>query len=126
MRSTSASGGDLTQWRGAGETGRTGQIAVLVDLDQRQAAVLLVIGAEPAIVGTALVDAGVKLERHIARLQKSRQRFQYAASVDIRFSARRADGSALGNRTQPCSCRILAGTNSRQVSHSEVVWPRKM
>ena len=67
-----------TQRRRAGETGRAGQIAVLVDLDQRQAAVLLVIRTEAAIIGTALVDAGVKLERHIARLQ------EIAAALPIR------------------------------------------
>ena len=56
--------------RRTGETGRACQVAGLVDLDQRQATVLLVIGTEAAVVRTAPVDAGLKLQRQIARLQK--------------------------------------------------------
>ncbi len=51
--------------RGAGEAGRAFEVAMLVDLDQGQAAVLLVVGTEPAIVGAPLVDAGMEFERHI-------------------------------------------------------------
>src|SRR5215469_5595295 len=43
--------------RRAGETGRARQVAGLVDLDQRQTALLLVVGTETAIVRATLVDA---------------------------------------------------------------------
>src|SRR4029077_15596942 len=56
--------------RGTGKAGRARQVAVLVDFDQREAAVLLVVRAYAAIVGRALVDPGMELERPIARLQK--------------------------------------------------------
>src|SRR5215469_2159600 len=43
---------------------------MLVDLEQRQAGMLLVVRAETAIVGTAVFGPGVELERHVARLQE--------------------------------------------------------
>ncbi len=58
------------QRRRTGETGRAGEVAMLVDLDQCEAAVLLVVRAEAAIIGTALVDPGVEAQWHIARLQE--------------------------------------------------------
>src|SRR5262245_26111945 len=50
------------------ETDRAGEIAVLVDLDQRQARMLLVVGAEPAIVRAAILGAALQRERAVARL----------------------------------------------------------
>ncbi len=46
------------------------RLQCLVHLDEGEAAVLLVVGAEAAIVGAALVDAGVELERHVAGLEE--------------------------------------------------------
>jgi hypothetical protein len=68
--------------RRIGEADRASQVAVFVDLDQRQAAVLLVVGAEPAIVRAAPLDRGVELEWHVAGLQK------IAAALPVRRLAR--------------------------------------
>ena len=51
-----------------GKAHRAGEIAVLVDLDQRQAGMLLVVGAQPAIVRTAELGAVLERERLVARL----------------------------------------------------------
>jgi hypothetical protein len=56
--------------RRIGKADRARQVAVLVDLDQRQAAMLLVVGTETAIVRAALVDRGMEFERYVARLQE--------------------------------------------------------
>jgi hypothetical protein len=56
--------------RRTGETRRAHQVAGLVDLDQREAAVLLVIGTETTVIGATLIDPSLKLQRQIARLQK--------------------------------------------------------
>src|SRR5262249_47549951 len=56
--------------RGAREAGGAREVAVLVHLQDREAAVLLVIGAEAAVVGAALVDSRVELERHVAGLEE--------------------------------------------------------
>src|SRR3546814_11307988 len=53
----------LRRRRRTRETGRTGEIAVRVDLKDSQARVLLVIGAQAAIVGTAKIGAAVVLTR---------------------------------------------------------------
>ena len=55
--------------RGLGEAHRTGEIALLVDLDQREAGMLLVVGAQAAIVGAAVMRAALELERHVAGLE---------------------------------------------------------
>ena len=55
--------------RGIGEAHRAGEIAVLVDLDQRQAGMLLVVGTEPAVERAAVFGAALPGERAIARLE---------------------------------------------------------
>src|SRR3546814_975121 len=60
----------LRRRRGTRETGRAGEIAVRVDLKDSQARVLLVIGAQAAIVGTTKIGAAVVLTRSVARLEK--------------------------------------------------------
>ena len=57
---------------GIGEADRAGEVARLVDLDQRQAAVLFVIGTQPAIERTACLGAGLHLQRAVARLEPQR------------------------------------------------------
>ncbi len=54
--------------RGAREADRAGEIAVLVDLDQGQARVLLVVRAQPAIIGAAELGAALPAERPVAGL----------------------------------------------------------
>src|SRR5262249_47377692 len=54
--------------RGVGEADRTGQVAMLVDLDQRQTRVLLVVGAQSAVVGTAEFSPALQAERAVAGL----------------------------------------------------------
>jgi hypothetical protein len=54
--------------RGIGEADRAAEIAVLVDLDQRQARVLLVVRAEAAIVGAAELGLALERKRPVARL----------------------------------------------------------
>jgi hypothetical protein len=48
---------------------RAGEVARIGDLHQRQATVLLVIGAKPAIVRAPVADRRVELHRQLARLQ---------------------------------------------------------
>ena len=48
--------------RGIGEADRAGEVAGLVDLDDGQAGMLLVVGAEAAIPRTAALGAGVRLQ----------------------------------------------------------------
>ena len=61
MRSISASGRWLPcMSAGIGEADRAGEIARLVDLDDREAAVLLVVGAEPAIERATGLGAGLR------------------------------------------------------------------
>src|SRR5260370_1239510 len=55
--------------RGFREADRAGQVAVLVDLDQRQAGMLLVVGAEPAIVGATVFGMALPRQRAVARLE---------------------------------------------------------
>ena len=55
--------------RGIGKADRAGEIAVLVDLDQRQAGMLLVVGAEPAVERAAEFGAALPRQRAIARLE---------------------------------------------------------
>ena len=62
--------GPRERGRRARKAGGTGEVAVLVHLEDREAAVLLVVRAKAAIVGTALVDAGMELERDVAGLQE--------------------------------------------------------
>ncbi len=54
--------------RGLRKAHRTGEIAVLVDLDQRQARMLFVIRAQPAIVRAAELGAVLEGKRLVARL----------------------------------------------------------
>ena len=56
--------------RGAGETHGTFEIAGLVNLDDRQAGMLLVIRAQPAIERAAVIGAGLQGVRPVAGLQK--------------------------------------------------------
>ncbi len=55
--------------RRVGEADGATEIAGLVNLDDGQARVLLVVGAEPAVVGTAVLGRGQGLQRTVARLQ---------------------------------------------------------
>src|SRR4051794_37613964 len=55
--------------RGVGEANRAGEVALVVDLDQREAGMLLVIGAKTAIVGAAAFRAALEGERPVAGLQ---------------------------------------------------------
>src|SRR5829696_8105203 len=55
--------------RGIGEADGTGEIAGLVDLDDGQARMLLVVGAEAAIPGTAALGAGERRQRPVAGLE---------------------------------------------------------
>src|SRR3546814_2352839 len=57
----------LRRRRRTRETGRTGEIAVRVDIKDSQARVLLVIGAQAAIEGTAKI--GARSEEHTSELQ---------------------------------------------------------
>jgi hypothetical protein len=50
------------------ETNGATQIAMLVDFYERQTAMLFVIRTKTAIVGTAFVNLGLKLEWNVARL----------------------------------------------------------
>jgi hypothetical protein len=45
------------------------EITLVGDLDEREAGVLLVVGAEPAVVGTAEARGGVEVGGHLAGLQ---------------------------------------------------------
>src|SRR5258708_1001958 len=54
--------------RRLGEAYRAGEVAVLVDLDQRQTRMLLVIGTQPAIVRAAVFGAVLEREGLVARL----------------------------------------------------------
>ena len=70
MRSISASGRCAVLLRGGiGEADRAGEVAGLVDLDQRQAGMLLVVRAEAAVIGAAQLGARLHVERPVARLQ---------------------------------------------------------
>ena len=51
-----------------GETDRAGQVAGLVDLQDRQSGVLLVVGAKAAVIGAAKIGAGLGQERPVAGL----------------------------------------------------------
>ena len=53
---------------GIGKTQRAVQVACGVDLDQRQAGVLTVLGAQPAVMWTALPHLGCELQRDRPRL----------------------------------------------------------
>ncbi|MBB5716539.1 hypothetical protein FHS94_003405 [Sphingomonas aerophila] len=53
----------------AGEADGAAQITRFVDLDEREAAMLFVIGAEPAVEGAAMIGARVNGERPIAGLE---------------------------------------------------------
>jgi hypothetical protein len=46
------------------------QVAVVADLDQREAGVLLVVGAEAAVVGASPLDGSVVDERHLGGLDE--------------------------------------------------------
>src|SRR5437764_11830151 len=48
---------------------RATQVARIGHLDERHAAVLLVIGTEPAVVGTRPADRRVAAQRHLRRLE---------------------------------------------------------
>jgi hypothetical protein len=48
----------------------TAEIAIVADLDERQAGVLFVVGAESAIVGTSPFDGSVVDERHLGGLDE--------------------------------------------------------
>src|ERR1700677_4080875 len=54
--------------RGSREADRAGEVAVLVDLDEREAGMLLVVGAEPAIIGAAVFGPGLQGKRTVAGL----------------------------------------------------------
>ena len=54
---------------GIGEAHGAGEVAGLVDVDQRQAGMLLMVGAEPAVIGAAQLGARLHVERPVARLQ---------------------------------------------------------
>src|SRR5215471_5966756 len=54
--------------RGIREADRASEVAVLVDLDQRQARMLLMVRAEAAIIGTAELGAALQGERTVAGL----------------------------------------------------------
>ena len=56
--------------RGIGKAHRAGQIAMLGDLDQRQAGMLLVVGAQAAIVGAAEFGMPLKRQRPVAGLDE--------------------------------------------------------
>ena len=55
--------------RGIGEADRAGEVAGFVDLDDRQAGMLLVVGAKPAVPWAAALGPGVRLKRPVAGLQ---------------------------------------------------------
>src|SRR5215813_6090101 len=48
--------------RGFAVTDRAGEIALVGDLDEREAGVLLMVGAEPAVVGAAVFDRCVEFQ----------------------------------------------------------------
>jgi hypothetical protein len=68
----------VTLGRRVGKADRTGEIAGLVDLDDGQAGMLLVVGAQPAIPGTPVVGARLRCQRPVAGLEI----FEGAAPVD--------------------------------------------
>jgi len=46
------------------------EVAVVGDLEEREAGVLFVVGAEAAVVGAAVPDGGVELEGHLSGLDE--------------------------------------------------------
>src|SRR5579872_1309185 len=64
-----------------GEADRAGQVAGVVDLDDRQAGVLLVVWAEAAVVGAAVFGAALQRHRPVAGLQPVALRFPIADVV---------------------------------------------
>ncbi len=58
---------------GVSEADRAVQVAVGVDLDDPQARVLLVLGAQPAVRRAAVLDLGLELQRDRARLVEPRR-----------------------------------------------------
>ena len=79
MNSTSAEAAmAVPLGRGIGEAHRTGEVAGLVDLDDGQARMLLVVGAEAAIPRAAALGAGERRQRPVAGLEV----FQRAPPVD--------------------------------------------
>ncbi|GMO61228.1 hypothetical protein BwSG20_16410 [Bradyrhizobium ottawaense] len=56
--------------RGFRKADRAGEVAVLGDLDQRQAGMLLVVGTETAIIGTAEFGALLELQRSVTWLDE--------------------------------------------------------
>jgi hypothetical protein len=56
--------------RGIGKADRAGEIADFVDLDQREAGMLLVIGTKAAIIGAAEFGAVLEAQRLVAGLEK--------------------------------------------------------
>ena len=84
---------------GFGVADRAGEIAVVGDLDQREATVLLVIGAEAAIVGAAVFDRRVEFQRHLAGLERvARELVVFGVGGDQHFLEAVLAGSA-------CACR---------------------
>ncbi|HEY3051408.1 MAG TPA: hypothetical protein VGJ40_06740 [Gaiellaceae bacterium] len=73
---------------GVGEADRTIEVAVRVHLDQAQAGVLLVLGAEAAVERAAVLDLGLELERQRPRLVEAQlTHVQLGVRVDERLEA---------------------------------------
>ena len=80
--------------RRIGEAHRAGEVARLVDVDQREAGVLLVVGAEAAVVGAAELGAVAARERPVARLDER----QFGSGNRRRRSSTRLLDAVLGQR----------------------------
>ena len=59
-----------TRWAAACVADGALQVAMIGDLDERDARVLLMIGAQPAVIRTAPLDGGVEHTRHLRRLDE--------------------------------------------------------
>ena len=107
---------------GVGEADRAGEVAGLIDFDDREAAVLLMIGAKAAVEGTAGLGTGLRGQRPVAGLQPV---LLLAPIIKVVADQRFLDAMSRQRfryQTQSDSMMTLAGTGSRQVSQRLVVW----
>jgi len=97
-----------------GEAQRALHVARAVDLDDAEAGMLLVIGAQPAVVRTALLDLASKGERNGARFVELALRgVGLGIAVDQRFETAML-GARLRMNTLPSRSTIWASTGRRQ------------
>jgi hypothetical protein len=90
------------------------QVAGLVDLEDRQAGMLLVVGAQAAVVGAAVVGASLDVQRPVARLEPVLLRFPVRQVVgDQRLLDAMLATALQVVRRCSSSAMILAG-NQRQ------------